>query len=136
MLLPCGVEQSKVQGPWILIYTTNDIANNHIFDVVWMNYSSTLLLLFFLFEALKDLIKDHGTIIRTRITCKIKSLVICATQLWGGFKVFLNISEFSRVWKNVESWLVYANKFSWLTEPYFSTDIIKQSYGQFLFLAF
>ena len=47
-----------------------------------------------------------------------KSLAIFATQLTGGlslkklkyFEVMLNIFEFSRVWENVESWLVYANK--------------------------
>ena len=47
---------------------------------------------------------EHGTIIRTGITCK-KTLVICATQLAGGlllkklkyFEVMLNIFELSRV---------------------------------------
>ena len=39
----------------------------------------------------------------------------------------LNSFEFSRAWENVESWLVYANKFFWIAQPYFSTDIIKQS---------
>ena len=43
------------------------------------------------------------------------------------FEVTLNIFEFSRVWENVESWLVYANKRFWIAQPYFSTDIIKQS---------
>ena len=47
----------------------------------------------------------------------------------------LNIFEFSRLWENVESWLVYANKLFWIAQPYFSTDIIKQS-AQLLFLAF
>ena len=48
---------------------------------------------------------NHGTIIRTGITCKKKSLVICATQLVGGlllkmlkyFKIMLNFFEFSHV---------------------------------------
>ena len=39
----------------------------------------------------------------------------------------LNIFEFSRVWENVESWLVYANKLFWIAQPYFSTNTIKQS---------
>ena len=37
----------------------------------------------------------------------------------------LNIFEFSRVWENVESWLVYAIKFFWIAQPYFLADIIK-----------
>ena len=43
------------------------------------------------------------------------------------FEVILNIFEISWVWENVESWLVYANKFFWIAQPYFLTDIIKQS---------
>ena len=40
----------------------------------------------------------------------------------------LNIFEFSRVWENVESCLVYENKqIFWIGQPYFSTDIIKRS---------
>ena len=39
----------------------------------------------------------------------------------------LNSFEFSRAWENVESWLVYANKFFWIAQPYFSASIIKQS---------
>ena len=64
-----------------------------------------------------------------------KSLVICATQLAGGlllkklkyFEVMWNIFEFSRVWKYVETWLVYANKLFWIAQPYFMTDTIKRS---------
>ena len=41
------------------------------------------------------------------------------------FEVKWNIFEFSRVWENVESWLVYANKFFWITQSYFSANIIK-----------
>ena len=56
-------------------------------------------------------------------------------QLVGGlllkqlkyFEVMLSIFEFSRVWENVESWLVYANKFFWIVQSYFSTGIIKWS---------
>ena len=50
------------------------------------------------------------------------SLVIWATHLAGGLKlkklkyleVMLNTFEFSRMWKNVRSWLVYANKLFFL----------------------
>ena len=41
------------------------------------------------------------------------------------FEVMLNIFEFSRVWENVESWLVYVNKVFWIGQPYFWTDMIK-----------
>ena len=73
--------------------------------------------------------QDHclnlGTIIQTGKTCKKhvrNSLVICTTQLAGGlllkklkhFEVMLNIFEFSWVWENEESWLVYANKLYWI----------------------
>ena len=55
-------------------------------------------------------------------------------QLAGGvllkklkyFEVMLNIFEFSPVWENVESWLVYANKLFWIAQPHFSNDIIKR----------
>ena len=43
------------------------------------------------------------------------------------FEVMLNIFELSRVWENVEYWLVSANKLFWIAKPYFSTNIIKQS---------
>ena len=43
------------------------------------------------------------------------------------FEFMLNIFEFLRVWKNVEYWLIYANKLFWIAQPYFSNDIIKQS---------
>ena len=43
------------------------------------------------------------------------------------FEVVLKIFEFSRKWKNVKSWLIYANKLFWIAQPYFSTNIIKQS---------
>ena len=60
-----------------------------------------------------------------------KSLVICATQLAGclllkklkHFEVMLNIFEFSQVWQNVESWLVYANRYFWIAQLYFLEDI-------------
>ena len=39
----------------------------------------------------------------------------------------LNIFEFLRVWENVESWLVYANKLFWIAQLYFSVDMIKRS---------
>ena len=65
-----------------------------------------------------------------------KSLVICATQLAGGlllkklkyFEFILNIFVFSRVWENVEPWIVSANKpFRIEKSSYFSTDIIKRN---------
>ena len=43
------------------------------------------------------------------------------------FEVTLNIFEFSRVWENVESWLVHEHKFFWVIQPYLSTKIIEQS---------
>ena len=39
----------------------------------------------------------------------------------------LNIFESAQVWENIDSWLVYANKFFWIVQPYFLTDIIKRS---------
>ena len=48
----------------------------------------------------------------------------------------LNIFEFSREREKVESWLRYANKVFWIAQSYSSTDIIKQSQCQLLFLAF
>ena len=61
--------------------------------------------------------------------------VICTAQLADGlllkklkyFEVLLNIFEFYGVWENVKFWLVYANKFFWIAQPYFSTNIIKRS---------
>ena len=51
-----------------------------------------------------------------------KSLAMCATQLADSvlikklkyFEVMLKIVDFSWMWEIVESWLVYANKFSWI----------------------
>ena len=65
-----------------------------------------------------------------------KSLVICATQLAGGlllkklkyFEFILNIFVFSRVWENVEPWIVSANKpFRIEKSSYFLTDVIKRN---------
>ena len=77
----------------------------------------------------------HGTIIRTGITCKKIPCKYPATQLSGALflkkleycEVMLNIFEFSRVWENVESWLVSANKLFWIAQPYFPVDAIKRS---------
>ena len=81
----------------------------------------------------------HGNIVRTGIACYKnllwKSLVKFATQLAGGlllkklkyFEVMLNIFEFSRMWKNVESWLLDENKCLWTALPFLSTGIIKRS---------
>ena len=45
-----------------------------------------------------------------------------------------NIFEFLRVWENVESSLVYANKVFWIAQLYFLNDTIKQSWCQLFFL--
>ena len=77
----------------------------------------------------------HGTITRT------EWLVMCVTLRWfiakkaKIFEVMLNIFELSRVWENVVSWLVFAIKFFWITQPYFFAVIIKTK-CQLLFLAF
>ena len=63
----------------------------------------------------------HGTIIRTGITCK-KILCYRCDSACRWF-----IFEFSLVWRNVVSWLVYANKLIWIVQPYSSTDITKRS---------
>ena len=42
------------------------------------------------------------------------------------FEVMLNIFEFSRLWENLESSFVYANKIFWIAQLYFSTNKIKQ----------
>ena len=47
--------------------------------------------------------------------------------LWSEDTVMLSIFEFSQVWENVESWLVYENKLFWIAQPCFSADIIKRS---------
>ena len=84
----------------------------------------------------------HGTIIRTgvtykKITCYMRDsayrgfIVKKAKIFWSCvFKVF----EVLRVRENVESWLVYANKFFWISQPYFSTGIIKGVSNSFSFL--
>ena len=65
-------------------------------------------------------VEYHGTIIWTGITCKKIPcymhdsacrlfIVKKAKMLWS----MLNIFKLSQVWKNVESWLVYANKLFW-----------------------
>ena len=86
----------------------------------------------------------HGTIIRTGITCnKISCYMHDSACTWliveNGmlkyFKVMLNIFEFSHVKEIVESWLVYAKKFSWIIQSCFLTETIKQGQCQFLFLS-
>ena len=47
-----------------------------------------------------------------------------------------NIFEFSRVWENIESWLVYAYKLFWIAQAYFSTDWIKKKLVQASFSCF
>ena len=77
---------------------------------------------------------DHETVIQIGLTGKkISCYMVDSACRWFIVKklkysgVMLNIFEFSRVWENVESWLVYANELFWIAYPYFSTDIIKQS---------
>ena len=48
-------------------------------------------------------------------------------KMLNHFEVMLNIFEFSRMWENVESWLVFANKLFWIGQPDFWTNMIKQS---------
>ena len=82
-----------------------------------------------------DHLLTHGTIIRTGITCKKISCYMRDSAAGGlllkkklkSVEVMLNVFEFSRLWENAESSLVYANKLFWIAQPYFSTDIIKQS---------
>ena len=50
------------------------------------------------------------------------------------FETMLNIFELWRVWENVEPSSVYANKFFRIAQPYFSTNIVKQSLCQLLLL--
>ena len=84
---------------------------------------------------------SRGTIIQTGITCKKTPCYMCnpacrwfivkkSKKFWS----FVNFFEFLQVWENIKSWLVYANKFFWIVLPYFSTDIIKRSQCQLLFL--
>ena len=74
----------------------------------------------------------------------MRKSLICAAQLAGGlllkklkyFEVMLNIFGFSQVWNYLESWLVYAAKFSWIAQPYISNDIYQliQFFKEFLSL--
>ena len=76
----------------------------------------------------------NGTIIWTgiiwkKITCYMRDSA-CRWFIVKKAKYFefmLNIIEFSRVWENVESWLVYASKLFWIAWSFFWTDIIKRS---------
>ena len=94
----------------------------------------TLEILSVKYEECKYYHLNHGTIVWTGIICK-KIPCYLGDSACGWFivkkvkyfEVTLNIFEFSRVWENVESWLVYANKLFWIAQPYFSTNIIKQS---------
>ena len=42
------------------------------------------------------------------------------------FEVMLKMFEFSRVWENIESWLVYVKNIFWIAQPCFLADIIEQ----------
>ena len=86
---------------------------------------------------------SRGTIIRTRITCKkipycmresaCREFIVKKAK---NFEFMLNIFEFSKVWENVEPWLVYANKLFLIAQPYFLINIIKRNLRRLLFLAF
>ena len=76
---------------------------------------------------------ERGIIIRTAITCKkIPCYMRDSACRWfivqraKIFEVMLTVFHYSRVCENVQFWLVYANKFFWISffQPYFSTDII------------
>ena len=88
-------------------------------------------------------LSSHGPVIRTRIKWKkIPCYMRYSAWRWlivkklKYFKFILNIFEFYQLYEIVESWLVYANKFSWIAQLHFSTGIIKRSQCQLLFLAF
>ena len=110
----------------------------------WKSYFSSWKTRFIVLEKLQHEKKinfsqinfEHGTIIRTGISCtKIPCYMHDSACRWifnlllKQLKYFevINIFEFSWVWENVESWLVYANKLFWIAQPYFSTDIIKRN---------
>ena len=89
---------------------------------------------FFLKHKKSSVSWNHRIIIRTGITCeKIPCYMRDLTFRWfivkklKYFEVMFNIFEFSRVWENVESWLVYADKFCWIVQSYFLIYIIKGS---------
>ena len=77
---------------------------------------------------------NHGTIKWTGIICKKIPcymrdsacrwfIVKKAKIFWSYVKHFWILAGV----RNVEFWLVSANKFFWIAQPYFSTKIIKQS---------
>ena len=53
--------------------------------------------------------------------------VLSLLKMLKYFEVMLEIFEFSHMKEIVESWLVYANKFSWIIQSCFSNETIKQS---------
>ena len=68
----------------------------------------------------------HGTIIRIKITCKkippymhdsaFRWFIVKKAKIfWSYAKHFF---EFSQVWENLESWMVYANKLLWIAGIY------------------
>ena len=69
---------------------------------------------------------NHGTIIRTGITCK-KISYYMRDSAYRYFEVMINIFEFFHVKENVEFWLVYLNTFSWIIQSCFLTETIKRS---------
>ena len=83
-----------------------------------IDYTHAVTTLISAHQAKKQCNFDHGTILRTGITCK---------------ETPCSMSN-SVVWENVKSLLVYLNKLFWIAQPYFSTHIIKWSYCQLFFL--
>ena len=53
--------------------------------------------------------------------------VLSLLKMLKYFEVMLEIFEFSHMKEIVESWLLYANKFSWIIQSCFPNEIIKQS---------
>ena len=76
----------------------------------------------------------HGTIIRAWIVCKNISCYMrgsaCQRFILKKAKIFWSYTKhywFLAGVRNVESWLVFANKLFWIVQPYFSADKIKRS---------
>ena len=94
----------------------------------------SVLLLFNSYSQYKSLVAPWNYI-RTDITCKkIPCYMRDSDCRWfivekklKYFDVMLNIFEFLWALTNIKSWFIYENKFFWFAQPYFLTEIIKQS---------
>ena len=76
-----------------------------------------------------------------KISCYMRDsacrwFIVKRAKIFWHINITLKIFEFSRLRENVEIWLVFANKLFWITQSYFSNDIMKQTYCQLLCLAF